>query len=354
VQVEELPSAASAQAFYEARYAHGYMDRWEQARSARLCSVLDGVQLPPRPRILDYGCGSGALTALLAERWPDAEVVGADISATAVASARQRREGIRFHTLDARFVREHAGAFDLVFSHHVLEHVFDLDAATGELAALVAPGGRMLHALPCGNAGSLAHWLCRQREGGIDPAVGNRFYFEESSHLRRLCSDELAARFGARGCRLVHASFGYHWLGAVRLFTEWTPRELLALFDLRRFRAASLPLVLALGIGCAMLAAARAPVQVLMRTRRMLQQVLSFRTRRFTAPSSLALLALAVPALLLLPLSLLAEGAIRAADAREWRRRREDPRGSEMMLEFVRDAAPAETDTQSAAWHVEA
>jgi SAM-dependent methyltransferase len=225
-----------------------------------------------------------------------------------VANAQQRREGLRFHTLDTRFVSEHAGAFDLVFSHHVLEHVFDLDAATAELAALVAPGGRMLHALPCGKAGSLAHWLCRQRQGGIDPAVGNRFYFEESSHLRRLCSDELAARLGAHGCRLVHSSFGYHWLGALRLFTEWTPRELLALFDLRRFCAGSLPLVLAL----------------------------------------------AVPALVLLPLSLVAEGAIRAADAREWRRSREDPRGSEMMLEFVRDAAPGETVRPLPAQHVQA
>ena len=71
MQVESLVSEAATQSFYDARYARGYMDRWEAERFARLREVLRDVALPPGARILDFGCGTGALTALLAERWPE-------------------------------------------------------------------------------------------------------------------------------------------------------------------------------------------------------------------------------------------------------------------------------------------
>lgn len=341
MQAETLPDAAAARAYYDARYAAGYMDRWEAERHDRLREVLATIQLPARPRILDYGCGSGSLTALLAACWPDAQVVGVDVSATAVAHARQRHRDprLQFATLDAAFVREAAGTFDFVFSHHVLEHVFDLDASLAELARLLAPSGRMLHVLPCGNAGSFSHWLCQRRPDGIAAAAGHRFYFEEPSHLRRLRSDELAARFAAHGVALQTAWFGYHWLGAVRLFTELSPRDLLVALDPRPWRRASWPWWLPVACGLLLLCALRAPAQVLVRVRRLWQQATRLRTRRLGEPRSLCLLALAVPALCLWPVSWLVESAVRALDHREWRRRRRDPRGTEMLLTFTRQPA---------------
>ncbi len=337
MQALELPTAAATRAFYEARFARGYMDRWEADRHARLCDVLAGIELPPRARVLDFGCGSGSLTRLLRQRWPEAELHGADISRTAVQHAQERLadSGATFHELDETFVRDHAGRFDFVFSHHVLEHVFDLGATVAELVALLAPGGRMLHALPCGNPGSLPHRLAAGRRGGIDPVRGNRFFFEDPSHVRRLTTDELAAAFAPHGVRVVRAHYGYHHWGAVRLFTEMQPAELFAVVDPRRCGRRDWPLA---GL-CVALAALRAPAQVLLRTRRLLQQVFAYRTRRLAEPASLCLCALAVPALLLAPLSALVEAAVAAFDRREWRTRRGDARGSEMMVEFVRDAA---------------
>lgn len=342
MQAETLPDAAAARAYYDARYAAGYMDRWEAERHDRLREVLATIQLPAQPRILDYGCGSGSLTALLAACWPDAQVVGVDVSATAVAHARQRHPDprLRFATLDAAFVRDAAGTFDFVFSHHVLEHVFDLDGSLAELARLLARPGRMLHVLPCGNAGSFSHWLCRRRPDGIDAAAGHRFYFEEPSHLRRLRSDELADRLAAHGVTLQAAWFGYHWLGAVRLFTELSPRDLMVALDPRPWRKASWPWWLPVAFSLVALCLLRAPAQVLVRARRLWQQATVHRTRRLGELRSLCLLALTVPALCLWPISWLVESAVRALDQREWRRRRLDPRGTEMLLTFGRQPAP--------------
>ena len=337
MQVAPISDAKAARDYYETRYTQGYMDRWEAERRGRLRDVLATIELPANARILDFGSGSGALTPLLAEIWPDATVTGADISAAAVENANQRYDGIRFEVLDDDFVEQNAGMFDLVFSHHVLEHVFDLPGAVRDLSSLVRPGGRMVHALPCGNPGSLPHWICAQRPGGIDPAAGNRFFFEEASHLRRLRSEELEALFAPHGVTLARAAFGYHSAGALRLFTEMMPNELVALLSPLRCHAQAMPRVALLLVWCLTLLALRAPMQVLVRTRRLLQQVFAFRTRRLTEPASALLLLLSVPALALAPISLPVELLVRRADAREWRNRRSDPAGSEMMLELVRE-----------------
>lgn len=338
-----ITDAAAARAFYDARYARGYMDCWDAERHARLREVLARIELPPRARILDYGCGSGALTALLAERWPDAEVIGADVSVNAIASARVRHaaRGVRFEVLDAAFVRGHAGAFHFVWSHHVLEHVVDLESTAADLARLTAPGGTMLHVLPCGNAGSLPHWLCTQRRDGIDAAAGNRFFFEDPGHLRRLSSAELQRLFAAYGATATGACFACHTAGSVRLFTEFAPRELLALLDPRPCRPGRLGAWLLLAIVLAALFALRAPAQVLVRWRRRWHQVVRLHSRRLLEPSTLLLALLALPALLLLPVSLPVEALVRHADRREWRTRRTDPRGAEMFLCFQAATVPA-------------
>ena len=340
MQVEKLEDPAAAKRFYETRYEQGYMDVWGNDRRRRLRDVLADVELPAGARVLDFGCGSGALTATLAEFWPHVDVHGADISATAVANARERVPAASFHVLDANFVTEHEGEFDFVFSHHVLEHVYDLPAALADLVRLSKPTGRMLHALPCGNAGSLAQWLCLQRPDGIQNEQGNRFFFEESSHLRRLQSNELRDALLAQGCELSDASYGYHWLGVLRLMTEMTPPAWFAMVDPRRCHLRSLPMMLPFLLLLGFVAALRAPTQVLLRARRVWSQVFRFRTRRLSQASTMMVFALAVPSLLLLPISAPVEIALRLLDSREWRRRRKDPAASEMFLMFQRRAVP--------------
>jgi trans-aconitate 2-methyltransferase len=54
-------------------------------------------------RVVDLGCGPGNLTALLAARWPEADVLGVDSSTEMVTRAReQAAAGVRFEVGDVR------------------------------------------------------------------------------------------------------------------------------------------------------------------------------------------------------------------------------------------------------------
>lgn len=73
--------------------------------------------------VLEVGCGEGHVTAKLARRWPDARVVGSDLSPEIVALARSLHPGLAF---EARTVYEADATgerFDLVVACEVFEHL---------------------------------------------------------------------------------------------------------------------------------------------------------------------------------------------------------------------------------------
>ena len=82
--------------------------------------VLDLLTPLPGERILDLGCGTGELTAQLAQS--GAEVVGLDASASMIAKARQSFPHLTFQLGDAReFVTNQS--FDAVFSNATLHWI---------------------------------------------------------------------------------------------------------------------------------------------------------------------------------------------------------------------------------------
>jgi SAM-dependent methyltransferase len=96
----------------------------------------------PRPRALDFGCGSGNLTRhLLALGF---EVVAADISPAFLALIERRLAGqaVTTHLMDGKSL---AGleddAFDFAATYSVLHHVPDYLAAVAEMGRVVRPGG---------------------------------------------------------------------------------------------------------------------------------------------------------------------------------------------------------------------
>ncbi len=96
--------------------------------------------------ILDVGCGTGEITARLAEKFPDASLVGIDLEDSHIDRARERcaRFGSRvtFEHGDALALHYPDARFDLVVCRHLLQAVPDARKVLGEINRVLRPGGR--------------------------------------------------------------------------------------------------------------------------------------------------------------------------------------------------------------------
>lgn len=101
--------------------------------------VVDLLEPRPGERILDVGCGDGALTARLVER--GAAVVGVDASEDFVRAARER--GLDARLGDARALT-FAGEFDAAFSNAVLHWIDGLEPVLEGVHRALRPGGRFV------------------------------------------------------------------------------------------------------------------------------------------------------------------------------------------------------------------
>ncbi len=142
--------------------------RWDPDRYARNARFVAELGTPvvellePRPgeRLLDLGCGDGALTRSLAEM--GVAVVGVDSSPEQVAAAVASG-------LDARVMSgealEFSGVFDAVFSNAALHWMRDADAVIAGVWRALVPGGRFVGEM--GGAGNVAR-ICAALVAALD------------------------------------------------------------------------------------------------------------------------------------------------------------------------------------------
>lgn len=214
-----LEDPLEAKKFYDQRYRAGYMDEWPLEKRERVGDLVRELPLAAKGRVLDYGCGAGLFTAVLRSALPDWEVHGTDISTVALDLAIASLPDCRFHSLSD--CEQMTGAFDLIFSHHVLEHVSDIRNTADTLLGLLSPGGAMLHILPCGDPGGLEANICAMRRDGVDCGRENLFFCDEEGHMRRLTSQGLVDLWSDAGFipeRVYHAN---RWFGAIEHLSAW-------------------------------------------------------------------------------------------------------------------------------------
>ena len=101
-------------------------------------------------RVLDVGCGLGAIDVLLVERFGATHVTGIDVEASLVAKATARAHAAGLS--DRIAIREVSsgtfpfddGAFDVVFSKDSMIHIPDKRALYAEVHRVLVPGGWMV------------------------------------------------------------------------------------------------------------------------------------------------------------------------------------------------------------------
>lgn len=151
----------------------GYNWRWNWLTAYHFCTG----QKPSRQdvRILDAGCGTGVGTEYLVHLNPDAMVVGIDLSAEALAVAKERcqKSGatrVEFHHLSLFDVAQLTGEFNLINCVGVLHHTPDPIGGIQALAKKLAPGG-LLHVFVYGELG---RWEIKLMQEAIALLQGNQ------------------------------------------------------------------------------------------------------------------------------------------------------------------------------------
>ena len=98
-------------------------------------------------RILDVGCGFGATALILAERFPDSEVVGIDLSEPLLRLAEQAAqpmdpgERVRFEKADAQDIPYDDDSFDAVLNVQMVHIVEDPVRMLNEIERVLIPDG---------------------------------------------------------------------------------------------------------------------------------------------------------------------------------------------------------------------
>jgi ubiquinone/menaquinone biosynthesis C-methylase UbiE len=118
----------------------------EQRQREILETYLAWIDLPGNARLLEVGCGSGAITRVLAGQPGVAEIVAVDPSPVFLAKARElaaRYAHVTFRKGDARALDFEDGAFDVAVAHTCLTHVPGPDRALRELFRVLKAGGSL-------------------------------------------------------------------------------------------------------------------------------------------------------------------------------------------------------------------
>jgi SAM-dependent methyltransferase len=167
------------------------LQRWsaaDYAENARFVAdlgtpLLDLLAPKPGMRILDLGCGDGALTAKIA--FAGAEVLGVDLSDDLLDAARAR--GLTVAKADGQAL-PFAAEFDAVFSNAALHWMLQPKKVVAGVARALKPGGRFVGEFGGhGNVAAIATaFRAVARRLAIDPQTAAPWFFPTPEDYRGL------------------------------------------------------------------------------------------------------------------------------------------------------------------------
>ncbi len=174
-----------------------FMGRYSLGLSAQLADLagLRGGQ-----RVLDVGCGPGALTAELVARLGAEAVAAVDPSEPFVAAARARNPGVEVLRASAELLPFADGMFDAALAQLVVHFMSDPVAGLSEMARVTRRGGVVAACVwdHAGRQGPLSLFWQAARE--LDPEV------EDESQLAGAREGHLAELFEAAGLREIEST----------------------------------------------------------------------------------------------------------------------------------------------------
>lgn len=191
-------------------------DRFMGRYSVQLApQMADLAGVAPGQRVVDVGCGPGALTGELVKRVGAAGVAAVDPSAPFVAAAADRHPGVDVRLANAEALPFDDGVFDAALAQLVVHFMSDPVAGLGEMRRVTRPGGVVVACVwdHAGGQGPLGLFWRVAR--GRDAAV------VDEEHLPGARAGHLGELFRASGLQhveestldadLVHPTFHDWW-----------------------------------------------------------------------------------------------------------------------------------------------
>jgi ubiquinone/menaquinone biosynthesis C-methylase UbiE len=197
-----------------------YMGRW----SRRLAPLfLDFAGLAAGERVVEIGCGTGALTFELPKRADIAQVEAIDYEQQFVDAARERNTDprITIQQGDAHNLPFADGQFDRALSMLVLHFVSDPERATAEMRRVVRPGGIAAATVWDNFGGQPAIRMFWDTVAAIEPRAAER---RSAAMIRPMTQrGELAGAFSRAGLVEVAEATLMIWMDFGSFDDYWTP-----------------------------------------------------------------------------------------------------------------------------------
>ncbi|AFY53714.1 trans-aconitate methyltransferase [Rivularia sp. PCC 7116] len=163
-------------------------------------NLLEILNPQPNETVLDLGCGTGQLTAKMAES--GAEIIGIDSASEMIEKAQKNYPQLIFKVADARQI-ELPQPVDAVFSNAVLHWIPQADEVISSVNKSLKTGGRFIAEFGGkGNIESIVKALYAALEKiGVDASKLNPWYFPSIG--------EYAAKLENHGFEIVYSNLFY-------------------------------------------------------------------------------------------------------------------------------------------------
>lgn len=182
-------------------------------RTQPAVDLANRIPLQQPRTILDIGCGPGNSTQVLADRFPDAQITGADNSENMIQKARSLYPSLNFILFDADsgFDALHE-RYDIVFSNACIQWIPDHHRLLRNMMGLLKPGGVLaiqtpmndhepIHAIITALAKSekwkhrfahprVFHNLTQEAYFDLLSELSSDFFFWQTTYLHRMPSHE--------------------------------------------------------------------------------------------------------------------------------------------------------------------
>lgn len=119
----------------------------QQERTQPSIDLVSRIELEDPGRIIDIGCGPGNSTRVLRDRWPNAEIIGADNSEQMISVAKRDYPKNHWLLSDARKLSADED-YDLVYSNAAIQWIPDHEALLSHLLGMLRPGGALAVQVP--------------------------------------------------------------------------------------------------------------------------------------------------------------------------------------------------------------